>query len=210
VRVVSGSRDGDDERRRRVRPENEFPVTVGTSVLLGRTDELAVALSDLRVYRNGAEFTVSARCRGELARRGVLHMALSGRRHPRRAVGVDPFLLGFEFSDGRSVSSLREWPWRMPDDDDQGPWLTSSGGGGSDVSVDHQFFLAPLPPGDSLSVISAWPALGIAETRHVLDARAIREAAERVVELWPAEPGDVEPEPLPPPELPPGSCFGRT
>jgi hypothetical protein len=220
MRVFSGSRsdDEDDEKRReawrrRVKPENEIPVTVGTAVLLGRTDELGVAISDLRVYRNGAEFTVWARCRGGLARQGFLHMALSGQRHPQQTEVVNPFLLGFEFSDGRSVSNLRRWPVPMQEveDDDQGPWLTSSGSSSGYRSADQDFFLAPLPPGDSLVLISAWPGLGIEETRHVLDARAIRAAAERVVELWPAEPEDVDaPEPPPPPEVPPGSWFDRS
>jgi hypothetical protein len=41
-----------------------------------------------------------------------------------------------------------------------------------------------------------------------LDGTAIRQAAERVVELWPwAPPRHDEPEPPPPPDVPPGSWF---
>lgn len=129
---------------------------------------------------------------------------------------MEPFLLGFEYSDGRTVSSLSQWPAQVGDieDDDRGPWLTSGGGGGSSRSADHELFLAPLPPGDTLALICAWPGLGIEETRHVLHADAIREAAGQVVEIWPAEPADAdEPEPAPPPppppQLPPGSWFDR-
>lgn len=92
MRVVSHRfSGGDDDRkwqqvwRRRVKPDNEIPVTVGTAILLGHTDELAVAISELRVYRNGVEFTVSARARGRLARRRVLHLGMHGHRHRRTA-----------------------------------------------------------------------------------------------------------------------------
>jgi hypothetical protein len=216
---ASSSGEGDDDYakrrqawRRRAKPENEIPVTVGTSILLGRSDELAVAISDLRVFRNGVEFTVSARCRGRLARRGVLHMGLSRHPHPRQAELAEPFLLGFELADGRTVTNLAPWPPDLDEsgDDDDGPWLTNSGGGGSDRSADHAYFLAPLPPGDTLVVIAAWPGLGIEESRHVLDARAIRAAADQVIELWPAEPDDDDDlEPPPPPHVPPGSWFDR-
>lgn len=180
--------------------------------MLGRSDELAVALGDLRVYRTGVEFTVSARCRGQLARRGGVLGALSGHRHPWHGGDADLFLLGFEFSDGRWVSNIaRERdPFAASGDHGAGPWLTHTGGGGSTRSADQDFYLCPLPPGDRLSVITAWPSLGITEARQQLDAAAIRAAAEQAIELWPIEPDDEQLEPPPPPLLPPGSWFDRT
>jgi hypothetical protein len=122
MRFVSRSGPPDDEdqerfrrmRLRQMKPDNQIPVTVGTAILLGRTDELAVAVSDLKVYRNGLAFTVSARSRGGVALAG----AFLGHRPPWQREPADPFLLGFEFADGRSVSNLRGWPGLLDLDDE--------------------------------------------------------------------------------------------
>jgi hypothetical protein len=210
--MSSSSSDDENSReawRRRSLPDNELPSTAGRPILLGRTDDLAIAVSELRVYRNGLAFTLTGRCRGQLARRGILFDGLSGHSHPRRE-SIDPFLLGFEYSDGRSVANIGAWPPELPDAGDDGPWLTNGGGGGGSRAAAHEFFLSPLPSGDTLTLIAAWPALGLAESRHVLDAAEIRAAAELVMTLWPPESDDDGGvEPPPPPAVPPGSWFDR-
>ncbi|SOD75134.1 hypothetical protein SAMN05892883_4339 [Jatrophihabitans sp. GAS493] len=219
MRFVSGSASSSDDEeekdlrdawRRRVRPDNQIPITLGTAFLLARTDDLAVAISALRVYANGLEFTVSARSRGDVAGQGLLLSGFGGHRPRGQHGSVDRFLLGFEFSDGRSVTNVESWPPALPDvDDHDGPWLTNGGGGGSDRVADHDFFLAPLPPGERLTLVGAWPSLGIAEFRQAFDAVAIRAAAAQVIELWPPQLDADDPEPPPSPVVPPGSWFER-
>jgi hypothetical protein len=44
--------------------------------------------------------------------------------------------------------------------------------------------LTPLPPAGPLLVVCAWSAVGIAESRTILDGTAIAEAGTRAVTLW--------------------------
>ncbi|OLE27746.1 MAG: hypothetical protein AUG49_04360 [Catenulispora sp. 13_1_20CM_3_70_7] len=62
-------------------PENEFPAGVGLTVLLGRTDEAAVGLTQIEAYSTGFRFTLAVRLRGpgpDLVR-GRLFMRTRGR-----------------------------------------------------------------------------------------------------------------------------------
>jgi hypothetical protein len=119
-------------------------------------------------------------------------------------------LIGMQFSDGQAVTNVRIGEWRpraQPHPD--APYLHCSGGGGDNRTASVQLFLSPLPPPGPVAVYAAWPSMGIAETRHDLDATAIVAAAARAVVLWPDEPdadGVVE-QPEPPLNLPPGGWF---
>jgi hypothetical protein len=43
----------------------------------------------------------------------------------------------------------------------------------------------PLPPAGPLAFVCEWPARQVGESRVELDARSVRQAAERAVTLWP-------------------------
>ncbi len=54
-------------------PENEFPAGVGTTVLLERTDDAAVGITQIETFSTGFRFTLAVRVRQprpELARVG--------------------------------------------------------------------------------------------------------------------------------------------
>jgi hypothetical protein len=166
-------------------PANEIPGTAALSLLLARTDDLAVALIGLRAYSTGLLFDLAVRLRtpDRLDREGgPLYQVVAG---PFR--GEHAFLLGFEYPDGRTATNLR-WDFRPPFDAADDPQLLpSGGGGGGDQTFDAGYFLSPLRTGGDLTVVCAWPSRGIPETQSVRAGELISDAASRITELWPWE-----------------------
>jgi hypothetical protein len=190
----------DDDALRRTRtPENELPVALSENVLLARTDDAVVALRGMHVYSTGLAFDLSVRVRpGSLS--GIeLHDVLW-----RPGPGAPPLLLGLELADGTRVDNVGEPGWGGD------VVFTQGGGTGSEYSVDHSWWLSPLPPAGPLTVVVRCPDLGLTETSTVLDGTAIRAAADRVVALWPWEPPRRRPDQPPSPqEIPEDSWFAR-
>jgi hypothetical protein len=190
--------------RRMSPPENEFPAGVGLSVLLGRTDDVAVGLSHVEAFSTGFRFTLAVRVRQPRPQltRGGLFMLISSHVHPGIDVPLpDRLLLGIEYPDGRRASNLTDLrmqgPGTEPDRDQL--VLVQQGGGGGETSVDQSYWVAPLPPQGPVNVVLAWPGFGIQESRTALDAEAIRAAAAHSRILWPPQPAIEPPQPPAPP-----------
>ena len=182
--------------RRRNVPENEAPVSVAFDATLLRTDEVAVFLSGLRVYRNGMRFTIEVRTRTRVLQGRDLHRALHDQ-------GPAALLIGIELADGRRcVYRGRDSP------DPTGPLLIARGGGGSYRSSDLGMYLSPLPPAGPTRLWCAWPWLGIGDQATLLPTDEILAAAANVIELWPWEPEEQQPEPVKAtPDIPADSWF---
>jgi hypothetical protein len=192
-------------RRRTSPPENEFPAAVGLSVLLGRSDDAAVGLTQVEVFSTGFRFTLAVRVRREQPQfvPGGLFMFI-GSRHPGAQVPIeDRLLLGLEYSDGQRASTLTDarmqGPGALPDGEHL--LLVPQGGGGGELSVDQGYWVSPLPPDGPLDVVLAWPSFGMPESRTALDGGVIRAAAPRSQTLWPPQPppGPRQPPPAPRP-----------
>ena len=189
--------------RRMSPPGNDFPAGVGLTVLLGRTDEAAVGLTQIEAYSTGFRFTLAVRLRQvrpELVG-GRLHMVMSSHVHPGMEIPLeDRLLLGLEYPDGHRTSSLQDVRMLGPGAaaDDQ-LVLVQQGGGGGELNVDQTYWVAPLPPEGPVTFVLAWPTFGIPESRVVLDSAAIRAAADRSQLLWPPQPIREPPEPPSPP-----------
>lgn len=190
--------------RRMSSPENEFPGSVGLSVLLGRTDDAAVGLTHLEAFSAGFRFTLAVRVRQPRPQfaRGGLHMLIS----PHVAQGVDVrledrLLLGIEYSDGRRASTLTDMRMRGPGamSDTEQLVLVRQGGGGGAHSVDQSYWVTPLPPEGPVTVVLAWPGFGMPESRTTVDSAAILAAASRSQRLWPPQSATEPPEPPPAP-----------
>jgi hypothetical protein len=74
----SSESDGEDAGRRaavrrRHRPDNEIPASVPLDVLLGRTDDVAVALTGARAFTSGLEFRIAVRSRTRQRPGGLIH-----------------------------------------------------------------------------------------------------------------------------------------
>jgi hypothetical protein len=198
-------------RRRSGRPVNEVPGTVAVGVLLARTDEIAVAIGGLHAYSSGLQFDLVVRQRHasspEAGVRPRLHELVTGFR---RGAGADALLLGFAYPDTRTVTNIGPAPHDPSRLSADAPVLRPGGGGGDDQAYDGSFWLSPVPTGGDLTVVCAWPARGIGETRSVIARQLIEDALARIVELWPAQDEPATPPPAPPPPvLPPDSWFAQ-
>jgi hypothetical protein len=158
-------------------PENVVGVTVPVDRVLANTGDLALALRSMTAYPTGVTFEI-AMLRREPPEDGdgddlfrMFHM-------PRE----DGLRFGVELPDGRRLAAGRTAAAAG-----DAPRLTPRGGGGGGLSYHQEFWLWPLPGDGVLRFACQWPALGIEETVHDLDAAPIRAAAARAVELWPDE-----------------------
>jgi hypothetical protein len=189
-------------RRRMSPPENEFPAGVGLSVLLGRTDDAAVGITQIEAFSTGFRFTLAVRLRQALPEvaRGGLYMLISSGVHPGIEIPLaDRLLLGVEYPDGRRASTLQHMPGPGVVADGEQLVLLQQGGEGGEQGVDQTYWVAPLPPEGPVAFVLAWPGFGMPESRTVLDGAAIRTAAARSHILWPPQPA---PEPREPPSPP--------
>jgi hypothetical protein len=191
-------------QRRMSAPGNEFPAGVGLTLLLARSDDAAVGLTQVEAFSTGFRFNLAVRLRRvrpELAH-GGLFMLIGAHARPGLEIPLkDRLLLGIEYSDGRRASNLQDLRMQGPGAvlDDAQLVLVQQGGGGDDQSVDQTFWVAPLPPEGPVTVVLAWPSFGMPESRTVLDGTALRAAASRSQLLWPPQSRE---EPVQPPPLP--------
>lgn len=154
-------------------PRNELPVGVPAELLLGRSADAAVALGGIRVFSTGFELTLSAVARGAAARE-----AFSPGRRGRHGVRF-----GLRCADGTTAEAERGRPPRP----DEARTLIGRGGGGDGSSWHAGYWVWPLPSPGEIELFCLWEEVGIPETRSVLDAGPILDAAARVEQLWPEE-----------------------
>jgi len=188
-------------RERMEPPENEFPAGAALTVLLGHADDVAVGITRADVFTTGFRFTLAVRLRRPLPElaHGGLHMLVGG--HPGHGVEIPLerlLLLGIEYANGDRASTLRN-PHIGLGDTDRRLVLRQGGGSSGDRTMDHTFWVSPLPPDGPVTFVMAWPAFGVTESRAVVDSAPIRAAAGQALTLWPPQP---TPEPEPPAQLP--------
>ena len=167
-------------------PEAAFPGVVSIDTLqLGRTEQVAVAITGMSAYPAGFEILVTARIRpsaGDLANRPP--------DAPQDLAAIRrSFRFGMRLSDGSKV--IGQLGGRGPDRDSEpaGPILRTFMGGGGPRSFFSRWWAWPLPPAGPMEFVCEWPGFGIAETRAGLDAQLILDAARRSVQLWPEDEG---------------------
>lgn len=164
-------------------PENELGVPVALRVVLARTEQVAVALIDVVAFTSGLEFAMEVRLRQLDELSDPFGMRLRQSRRSMSELPDDVLRFGFELSDGRRVTNLADFPGF--EDRPAGPVLMQRGGGGGNRSWSFRYWLWPLPPSGSLTVVTEWPAQGVELTRIELDVDPLLEAAARSEVLWP-------------------------
>lgn len=192
----SGGGEGEEPPEEFVRPpwlgppDDELGVAVPLGMVVGRSEQGAVALSHAVAYRAGVSFEFLAQARGltQSQTNRVFHeqhvFAAPDEELP------DAFLrLGLELADGGKVSNLARKRWPQHDAEPDGPlWFPHGGGGGtggpSTVVMRPGWWLWPLPPAGPLRVSCEWPLVGIALSSVELDAGPLRDAAARSQPLW--------------------------
>jgi hypothetical protein len=168
-------------------PEAELPGIVPIdTVQLGRTEQVAVAITGISAYSAGFEIFVTARIRPG---------ADGGSREGMPGPPGDPaaarrsFRFGLQLADG--VKVIGQHRGRGPDQDSEpaAPILRTFMGGGGPHSRFSRWWAWPLPPAGPLEFVCEWPGLGIPETRAAIDAQLIVAAAGRSIRLWPEAEG---------------------
>ena len=90
--------------------------------------------------------------------------------------------LSVVFADGRTSMRRSNWePGSVP----TAPVLVPSGGTTSYEKWNYSYWLWPLPPPGDLTFVCKWQAIGIPESRTIVDATVIVEAAAQAIRLWP-------------------------
>ena len=167
-------------------PEADLPGIVPIdTLLLGQTDQVAVAVTGLSAFSTGTEIFVTARIRPS-ADHPEEHLP-GGPRD--LAASRRSFRFGLQFSDGGKA--VGRAGGRRPDHDSEpaGPVLYPFAGGGGPHSFVSRWWAWPLPPAGPLEFVCEWPAFGLAESRTGIDAQLILDATRRSIRLWPENGG---------------------
>lgn len=164
-------------------PETEFPgVVPGSTLLLGRSEQAAVAITGILAYSGGFEIFLTGRIRR--AGEGGAGQPPSARVRPFDPPGRN-LHFGMQLPGGTKVIGQR----RGHDAEPAGPILRSFMVGGGPHTELARWWAWPLPPAGPLDFVCEWPVFGIAETRATIDAQLILDAADRSIQLWPADQG---------------------
>ncbi|UNK70311.1 hypothetical protein [Microbacterium sp. H1-D42] len=175
-------------------PEDELPELLPVSEVLAVTDHVAVALIGIAVHSDGVQLQVERRLRrnglplrdwNELCNAFTEHMSFGG---PIDATGRLRF--GVVLADGTKVTDASPFfacgdPMVEPEGHTLSRRQLGGGGGGSTYSSADHLWLWPLPPAGPIELVMQWPALGIQETRLVVDASLVPELAARAQSFWP-------------------------
>lgn len=163
-------------------PEAEFPGIVPIdTLLLARTDQVAVAVTGLSAFSAGIEIFLTARIRPS-ASHPEQHLAggprdLAASRHS--------FRFGLQFADGSKAAGTPGGGRSGHDTEPVGPVLYPFAGGGGPHSFVSRWWTWPLSPAGPLEFVCEWPAFDIGETRARTDTQLILDAARRSIKLWP-------------------------
>lgn len=171
-------------------PDDVLPGIVPIELILGRSDQAVAMLAGLLAFPTGVALTLLIRTRGGRPGFDLNDEVFDGpyRHDQDDAWRRDRLKWGFEYADGRRVTSVDPWPAL---DDPSGvpdrPVLSGGGGGGGARSVDRRYWLWPLPPPGELTIVFQWPNLGICQTTTRINADQINAAAARAQPIWPLD-----------------------
>jgi hypothetical protein len=165
-----------------------LPGVAPVSLVLARTEDTVVGLTDVRGYPNGFAFLLRIRW-GLVAdpdEQPPWPFPDWGSPDPLEDEPLPDALLrfGVQFADGRKVTNLDMYPFvpeGLPPDQ---PVLVEGGGVGSEggrlgrgALWDLELVVQPLPPPGPLTFVCAWPGRGIPEVRAEIDAGLVLDAA---------------------------------
>lgn len=156
-------------------PAHVIGKPLGASILMLKTEQCAVALTQFVVYPSGLAFDIVVRFADRVP----------GNGHASAWEGSDRAMYAIELSDGTPILPYQheEWPPVYRPD---GTLLIRAGGGGNDEGFRFGIWVNPLPP-EPFRVIFAWPAAGISEIDASVDMPELVETASQAIILWPTK-----------------------
>jgi hypothetical protein len=175
-------------------PLRTLPGRLAETLVLARTDRVAVAVGGFAVYPTGFTFAFETvpRRYGPREWADLDHFGFGHGIGDQGELPPELLRFGVEFADGSRATSLDRLSRRDEDPDavPRAPVLWPMGGGGGGGRWTHNVWVWPLPPSGPLTFACEWPALDIPLTRLDIDAESVRQAAGRSILLWddPAEP----------------------
>lgn len=165
-----------------------LPGVAPVALLLARTDDTVVGLTNIRGYPNGFVFLLRLRWRLVADPYEEVGWPFPDWGSPDPLAGEafpDELLrFGVQFADGRRVTNMDRYPFVPEDLPSDQPVLVEGGGVGSEGGRlgrgrfwDLELAVQPLPPPGPLAFVCAWPGRGIPESRVEIDAGLILDAA---------------------------------
>jgi hypothetical protein len=181
-------------RRQRV---GMLPGVAPVALVLARTDDTAVGLTDVRGYPTGFVFVLRLRW-GHVAdpyEEVPWPFPMFGMPDPLDGEPFPDALLrfGVQFADGRQATNMGHYPFIPEDLAPDQPVLVEAGVGGEGGHLgrgaywDLELAVQPLPPPGPLAFVCAWPGRGIPESRVEIEAGLILDAAAAAVPFFPSE-----------------------
>ena len=163
-------------------PENVLPGVFPLSLVLARTGDVALAISNGLAYPNGFTFTLTVLLR-EPNDRAMHHW------HMARELDDDVLRFGVRFADGSKATTFDMRRHYGSEHAPAGPVLMPRGGGGGGRSWSTGYWIWPLPPPGPFAFVCEWPGYRIAQTEVEIDTAPIHDAAARAETLWPDDDG---------------------
>ena len=174
-------------------PENVVGGASAVQVVVARTDEAAVLVTEVEAYPTGFSFELTLRWRGSLLERftgGPMQYLVQPSHLPSGELAPEFLRFGVGFSGGSKASNVGGAS-PLPGDSGEPPerpTLEWRGGGSSPGVWNESAWVWPLPPPGPLTFACEWPVAKIGETLREVDAGAILEAAAHAERLWGEEP----------------------
>lgn len=168
------------------RPHGPPPGEVLGEVVLFESETVTLSIAYLDAYPDGFELEIHARTTiawNDLARPVDSGPDVFGRHWPMVGEPSDVLpqqlvRVGVEFADGRRATNIGGH-----DRPAGGPIVWPLRGGGSGGATGSRFqqgyWISPLPPPGSVSIVGEWPVAGVPVVRHVVDAQRFHDAGER-------------------------------
>jgi hypothetical protein len=170
-------------------PADELPASFAVSEVIGRGDDVVVALASARVFSDGVELLIERHLRrGSRDHRQwrAAQTEFSG-HGSGGASGDDRLRWGMALDDGKRIFEDRSFGAPVTDPSDGHTLRVIRGGGGGGSSkylMRESLWLWPLPPEGPLELVVQWPAFGIGESRVIVDGGQLRALAAAVKPLW--------------------------
>jgi hypothetical protein len=162
-----------------LRPEYDLGVTVPLTLLVARTDSVAVVLRGLTAFANGFSFSLDV-----LSAEGLSPaMARYPFEPPPRAGRArDHFRFGLRFADGSRVDNA---VGGRPEGSGTLRVLVFQGSTAGEARWTQDWWTAPLPPPPRFTLACEWPTAGLAAVEQDVPTDAILEAAACSRPIWP-------------------------